>query len=594
MLEPFGNPHNFNKPMVDRMLGIAYERVKQVQENLESLQYFVDHLSAIEEGKESMEALTEKLNSIPNSVGIIGNTLGHVGEDGEFQETIEAGYFIRALSAALPYYKTLAENIEYIYKNGVFIKDIIAVSLALESVKNVADKLPDISKVNTFKEEIQITSANISEIVSLVQNITALLTVANNISDVNIVTDSITSLKNISNNIHSLVTLSDNMLDYKRANSYYSTFKEVLDNKDLISLIAENQEAVTYIADNQDKLTALSDNQEAISSLTAFIDTFTLLALHIEDIHKVVDNLELIKEYADMSDKITALYSALYPNAKATTVIADPNQKIQDLLNDVDSSTRIILSRDTTENLVIPSGKIINLDLNGYKLTNQLEADTIYVELGAQLNLFGSGTVDNTTRGKAPILNNGFCIIKDTFITKSSSDYYAVLNHGRMTLGSGVRAILPDNANSSLVVNGYYDYTSENERLGHVANVNLAYPVLTIQNGEYIGGKNTLKNDDGGVCTINGGTFRNNFIDENSPGACLFNVNNLVVNYAEVITENTIAVYNIYYSNTTDVGYTKIMNGLFTGSIVNKNPPQSKIQIYGGTFSDDVSMFRQE
>jgi hypothetical protein len=251
----------------------------------------------------------------------------------------------------------------------------------------------------------------------------------------------------------------------------------------------------------------------------------------------------------------------------------------------MDSGARIILSRDIAENLTIPNGKIINLDLNGYKITNKLELDTIRVELGGTLNLYGSGTIDNITKNKAPIFNNGSCIIKDTTITKSREEYYAILNHGRMVLGAGVTCILGANALSSNVVNGYYNYASTDERLGHVLNTNLANPSIIINGGSYIGGQNVFKNDDGGIATINNGEFIHT---KESDGAALFNVNQLSVKYCVASSIHLYAIYNRKYNDTTDVGNTIIENGKFTGSVSNTN---GTLAIKSGEFTADVSEY---
>lgn len=63
---------------------------------------------------------------------------------------------------------------------------------------------------------------------------------------------------------------------------------------------------------------------------------------------------------------------------------------------------------------------------------------------------------------------------------------------------------------SSLIVNGYYDYAGGSDsRQNYVVGINQAAPKLTINNGVFVGGVNTIKNDDGGELIINGGGFGN-------------------------------------------------------------------------------------
>ena len=153
-----------------------------------------------------------------------------------------------------------------------------------------------------------------------------------------------------------------------------------------------------------------------------------------------------------------------------------------------------------------------------------------------------------------------------------------------MVIGSGTNIILGMKATSSCLVNGYYDYDRQDERYGHIANVNYAYPVLVVNGGTFIGGRNTLKNDDGGICTVNGGEFTNNFDTvPNSPGAALFNVHKLTINYTIVNAENLYAIYNRYYNDRVDVGTITVNGGKFTGMVLNHNN-KGTITINGGTF----------
>lgn len=571
---------NWNKPLVDRMLGVAYQRVKQVQENLDKLDYFFEHLSAVEAGKESLDNLVEALNQEHDGL-FIGKDFGTVGED-DPENITNGSNWVTTLAQNSSYFKPIYENIAAIEKAGICIKEIIAISLALDTIKNVADNLDNISNVDTFKDSIRITSYNMESIQELVNNIANIVTVAKSTDTINIINDNMEILKTVSSKIHSLITVSDNIDNIKQAISYYAVFKEVLDNKELLNVLADNKQSIAYIKDNSSNLTKLMESHDTLNEITKYLDTFTELNLHIDDIHKVVDNIELIKEYADMSEKITALYSALYPEAKRTTIEVDSN--IQAAIDEAPSGAILILGKNLNQNLIIPAGKTINLNLNGFKITNTTATDTIKVELGASLYLYGMGTVDNINKNCAPIFNNGSCLIKDTTITKSSSEYYGVLNHGRMVIGSGTNIILGMKATSSCLVNGYYDYDRQDERYGHIANVNYAYPVLVVNGGTFIGGRNTLKNDDGGICTVNGGEFTNNFDTvPNSPGAALFNVHKLTINYAIVNAESLYAIYNRYYNDRVYVGTVTINGGKFTGMVLNHNS-KGTITINGGTF----------
>ena len=162
---------------------------------------------------------------------------------------------------------------------------------------------------------------------------------------------------------------------------------------------------------------------------------------------------------------------------------------------------------DLTEDVVVPAGKDIYLDLNGRKLTNA-SGHTITVEKGGKLNIsdsVGTGVVDNTSHGKGAIVNSGEVTLNGGTFKRSAekgtyspydnggNSWYTIANYGTMEINTGVTV---ENAGgySSMIRNGG-DATADCD--------------LTIRGGNFAGGINTVKNDSFGVLTINGGNFSN-------------------------------------------------------------------------------------
>ena len=162
---------------------------------------------------------------------------------------------------------------------------------------------------------------------------------------------------------------------------------------------------------------------------------------------------------------------------------------------------------DLTEDVVVPAGKDIYLDLNGHKLTNA-SGHTITVEKGGKLNIsdsVGTGVVDNTSHGKGAIVNSGEVTLNGGTFKRSAekgtyspydnggNSWYTIANYGTMEINTGVTV---ENAGgySSMIRNGG-DATADCD--------------LTIRGGNFAGGINTVKNDSFGVLTINGGNFSN-------------------------------------------------------------------------------------
>lgn len=267
-------------------------------------------------------------------------------------------------------------------------------------------------------------------------------------------------------------------------------------------------------------------------------------------------------------------------------IFADENATLQSIIDSVSDGATVRLSKDYTEDIVIKSGKVVYIDLAGHKLTNKT-SDTITVELGGALYLFGKGTVDNTVTGMAPIYNNGVAAITGPTITHSAGEYYAILNHGVMVISGATTCTLGEDAVSSVIDNGYYDYTSATAKNGYVAGVNIANPTLTIEGGTFTGGRNSVKTDDGGITTINGGTFKS--------GQCeIFCCNVCKVNGGMILGSDQLgeksdkwksvccAIIANYYNDKTDAGRVEITGGTIYGAI-GKNP-QALIRATGGKF----------
>lgn len=255
----------------------------------------------------------------------------------------------------------------------------------------------------------------------------------------------------------------------------------------------------------------------------------------------------------------------------------------------------VILLKDVTEDVVIPSDKTVTLNLNGKKLTN-VSSDTITVANGANLTITGEGTVDNVTHGKADIYNNGTVILnggnytrsheaKNTTETSGGNSYYNILNHGDMTIDGAVK-VLSTGHFSSLVANGYYNYGSTNPRDGYVNGTNQASPKLTINNGSFSGGINTIKNDDNATLEIKAGTFTN------YTQSAFQNHHIATIEGGTFDGANVWAVLNCGAANCpvsdTDKHETTITGGYFNG---NFEKTAGSITISGGYFTTDPTPY---
>ena len=235
-----------------------------------------------------------------------------------------------------------------------------------------------------------------------------------------------------------------------------------------------------------------------------------------------------------------------------------------------DSGDTVTLLKDTKEDITIPAGKIITLDLNGNKLTN-VSGHTI--TNNGTLFVTGNGTVDNIAHGKSALYNNtgATATLNGGTFTRSaekgtaspdsanSNSWYTVKNYGTMTINSNV-TITNTGSHSSAVANGWFDVSKAGSN-GEPTRT--ADAVLTINGGNISGGKITVKNDDYGMLSITGGS----------------------------ISQPLNGLYCIYNANVT-----AISGGNVNGPVGNYNgasteADQGKFSITGGLFSSDPSAY---
>lgn len=278
------------------------------------------------------------------------------------------------------------------------------------------------------------------------------------------------------------------------------------------------------------------------------------------------------------------------------------------------ASGTITLLDNVKENITIPAGETIRLELNGKKITNDSTSTathTITVALGGKLTVqdtVGGGIVDNVSHGCAAVWNNGTTVLNGGKYDRSkenglsSSDpggnsYYVLVNHGEMKINEGV-TVAQNGHFSSMIENGYYSYNSKNASSGYVENINAKNPSLVINGGSFSGGLNTVKNDDGGKLEIKGGNF------SNVSQAVVLNWNEATIRDGTfTVTEPGVesVILNGYADSAIDTGKLTITGGTFTS---NTDAPvlttmggadhSGDIEITGGTLNGDIVLTDSE
>lgn len=280
----------------------------------------------------------------------------------------------------------------------------------------------------------------------------------------------------------------------------------------------------------------------------------------------------------------------------------------------------VTLGDNITASITIPAGTTVTLNLNGKTLKNEDGKDTITVELGGILIVEGDGKVDNTSDGCAAIFNNGTVTLNGGTFDRSAetstgktkeergnNSWYTICNHGTLTINSGVTITTANKATdkgrySSLIENGYQNYAGDKSRVAYKLGTNQEYPSLLINGGEFFGGINTIKNDDNGIATINGGSSTNYYqasvqnhhkmVIENGSfsGETAWSVLNCgadcVYNADHDAHELVIKNGNFKGDVRANVGSVKIEGGNFESSFTKEG--NATIEISGGTFKKDI------
>ena len=275
----------------------------------------------------------------------------------------------------------------------------------------------------------------------------------------------------------------------------------------------------------------------------------------------------------------------------------DSFDKLKAAIKAAEAGETIKLAADITGDVVVPEGVNITIDLNGKKITNSV-GHTIMNN--GTLTIEGEGTVDNITHGKAALYNKGtvtlnggtFDRTQENGQSDSSSggnSYYTIKNVGNMTINEGVNVLTAKGNGelgrfSSLVANGYYNGTTYDNDKGEEK------PTLTINNGTFSGGLNTIKNDDRAELTINNGTFKNFYqaTVQNHNIATINGGTYKAASDASSTGKETYGVYNCGCGANIDLGTLTVTGGIFEGAdyaIADVSSQPAVVNISGGSFS---------
>ena len=291
---------------------------------------------------------------------------------------------------------------------------------------------------------------------------------------------------------------------------------------------------------------------DAVANGNSFTSENLTLTVGDNKVADTVDTKQGVKDNAkyDLSGMVDEVVN---PAANAVAKIGEVKYAtLQAAIAAAEAGQTVTLLADATEDVTID--KNITLDLGGKTLTN---------------------TSTSTDKATVTIAKGATATVKNGSVVGGTS-FYTIQNTGTATL-EDVTATA-GNTDSSMIDN---------------------WGTLTIESGDYSGGMNTVKSEEGSTLTINGGTFTCDFGKKWSYTAVILVYGDTTINGGKFIqkTTNTSSYAKVVMTGKED-GYeatTKVTGGEFNNEKLSGifwalgKATSDNFEVSGGTFNKKVS-----
>lgn len=277
--------------------------------------------------------------------------------------------------------------------------------------------------------------------------------------------------------------------------------------------------------------------------------------------------------------------AATYTVSKAAAQVANANYaSVQAAIEAAVDGDTVKLLADAAEDVTVAEGKSLELDLNGFKLTN-VKDHTITNNgtlIVADSSDTKTGTVDNVTHAKGALVNNGTATLKGGLFERSQekgtlepdyanggNSWYTVQNKGTMTIEDGA------------IVRNAGGFSS------NLCNADDTNAKMVIHGGTFSGGVNAVKNGSNTTLEITGGTFTN------TSQYVIMNWSKATISGGSFTAEGTAPSVLFTSSFGQDKDDLQVSGGSFAGSakmIVDywDKDNRGNAAVSGGTFSAEV------
>lgn len=277
-----------NTDFVDRGLNVAYERIRDIHNHLDDIEYVKDNITDISKLYEYFKEGIGDYDGITDS-----RFLGEVGVDDPSLKTVPP---LIQLAHAVSDMKLLSAKVEDIYRVSSKIKHIIEVSYKLPQVETVAE------------------------------NIQALLNIHKHIVELLKIHTYIVQLISIADDLETLDKVSLYLDKIDRVSASADNIDAILPEIDKIDTISPHLIAIQAIFNNLDQLAAISTKLEPVIGLSKLPDGEFALEKGVQ--YVVLDELESDEEKFSYWGSIKNLILDNYPGSKilpnnTTTIFMD-------------------------------------------------------------------------------------------------------------------------------------------------------------------------------------------------------------------------------------------------------------------------------
>lgn len=300
-----------NTDFVDRGLNVAYERIRDIHNHLDDIEYVKDNITDISKLYEYFKEGIGDYDGITDS-----RFLGEVGVDDPSLKTVPP---LIQLAHAVSDMKLLSAKVEDIYRVSSKIKHVIEVSYKLVQVEAVAENIQALLNIHKHIVELLALHDDLIKLISLSDNLETLLAIEKCIPQIDTVSKNINSVITLSDNIEKLNLLTTEINKLKRlyeSVTNIDTLVKHIKNIDTISIsnnidsinnVSNSINSVNRLGQSITNIDRLNQSITAIDTLSPLASKLDILGTHIVGLDAIYNNLNHLMDITPKVEPVIGL-----------------------------------------------------------------------------------------------------------------------------------------------------------------------------------------------------------------------------------------------------------------------------------------------